>query len=151
VVRPSTRREPDREAAAGAQAGVVLGPVGHPVVLLRDMMAASGIRFERQERCLCMVGGLPRPHPIRSHPGGRPMQQGVAERHSSSAAGRGYIFNWIFLPCSSRLMRHLTKESRRLAERPQQKARQGRLAIHHRRRTHQTETPLPDVMNDSGH
>jgi hypothetical protein len=46
-----------KRAAAGAQARVVLGPVGHPVVLLRNVMAASGIRLERQERCPCMVEG----------------------------------------------------------------------------------------------
>ena len=38
-----------REAAAGAQARVVRGPVGHPVLLLGDVVAAVRIRFERQE------------------------------------------------------------------------------------------------------
>src|SRR3954453_664226 len=51
------RRKPDREAAAGAQASVVRGPVGHPVLLLRDVVAPSGISFERHEGCPCMVEG----------------------------------------------------------------------------------------------
>jgi hypothetical protein len=61
------RREPHGQAAAGTQAGVVLGPVGHPVLLLGDVMAPSGIRFERQEGCPCMVEG-PRPGPILPYP-----------------------------------------------------------------------------------
>ena len=43
-------REPDREASALAQGGVVLGPVRHPVPLLGDMVTASGIGFERHGR-----------------------------------------------------------------------------------------------------
>ena len=55
--RNCLRREPDGQAAAGAQAGIVLGPVGHPVPLLGDVMAPSGIRFERREECPYMVKG----------------------------------------------------------------------------------------------
>src|SRR4051812_43259850 len=51
------RRELHGQAAAGAQTGIVLGPVGHPVPLLGDVMAPSGIRFEWQEGCPCMVEG----------------------------------------------------------------------------------------------
>ena len=55
--RDCLRREPHGQAAAGAQGGIILGPVGHPVPLLRNVMAASGIRFERQEECPCRVEG----------------------------------------------------------------------------------------------
>ena len=41
--------------------------------------------------------------------------------------------------------------SRRLGERPQQEPHQGRLAIHHRRCTHQAEAAVPGNMSDSGH
>jgi hypothetical protein len=51
------RREPDRQAAAGPQAGVVLSPVGHPVLLLRDVMAPSGVHFERHEGYPCRMMG----------------------------------------------------------------------------------------------
>ena len=61
AVRPSTRgdrlrREPHGQAAAGAQASIVLGPVGHPVPLLGDQTAveiepqSTLIRFTRQVR-----------------------------------------------------------------------------------------------------
>src|SRR3954454_9187617 len=52
------RREPHGQAAASAQTGIVLGPAGHPVALLGDVMTPSGIRFERQEACPCIVEGL---------------------------------------------------------------------------------------------
>ena len=42
--------EPDSQTSALAQAGVVLGPVRHPVSLLRDAVTASGIGFERHGR-----------------------------------------------------------------------------------------------------
>ena len=41
------RREPHGQAAASAQTGVVLGPVGHPVPLLGDVMATGCFGFER--------------------------------------------------------------------------------------------------------
>src|SRR5215213_1562505 len=65
--RDCFRREPDGQAAASTQGGVILGPVGHPVLLLGDVMAPSGIRFERQEGCPCMVKE-PRPGPILPYP-----------------------------------------------------------------------------------
>jgi hypothetical protein len=40
-------REPDRQAAATAQAGVVRGPVRDPMALLRNMVAVSEA-LERQ-------------------------------------------------------------------------------------------------------
>jgi hypothetical protein len=43
-------REPDREASALAQAGVILGPICDPVPLLGDTVTASGIGFERHGR-----------------------------------------------------------------------------------------------------
>ena len=58
---------PASKAAAGAQPGVVLSPVGHPVPLLGDVMAPSGIRFERQEGSPRMVKE-PRPGPILPYP-----------------------------------------------------------------------------------
>jgi hypothetical protein len=75
--RDRLRRKPDGQAAASAQAGIVLGPVGHPVPLLGDVMAPRGIRFERQEGCSCTVEG-PRPGFILpdAAPSGRWMQQG---------------------------------------------------------------------------
>ena len=42
--------EPDRQAATLAQGGVVLGPVGHPVPLLGDVVTASGIGLERHDK-----------------------------------------------------------------------------------------------------
>src|SRR3954454_4712415 len=57
----------------------VLGPVGHPVPLPGDVMAPSGIRFERQETYPCWWRGLA---PVSSYPKppiGRSMQQGAAE------------------------------------------------------------------------
>ena len=39
-------REPDRETASLTQAGVVLGPIRHPMPLLRNAVTASGIGFE---------------------------------------------------------------------------------------------------------
>ena len=44
--------EPDRETAPLTQAGVVLGPVCHPVPLPGDTMTASGIGFEWHGRDL---------------------------------------------------------------------------------------------------
>ena len=41
--------------------------------------------------------------------------------------------------------------SRRMAARPQQEPRQGRLAIHHCRCTHQAEATIPSDMSDSEH
>ena len=71
-------REPHGQAATGAQTGIVLGPVRDPLLLLGDVMAPSGIRFERQEGCPCMVEG-PRPGFILpdAAPSGRSMQQGA--------------------------------------------------------------------------
>ena len=51
------RREPLGQTTAGAQSRIVLGPVGHPVPLLRDVMAPSSIHFERQEGCPCRGEG----------------------------------------------------------------------------------------------
>jgi hypothetical protein len=45
-------REPHREAAAGAQAGVILSPVGELLALLGDSVPAIGVGFERH-------GGIP--------------------------------------------------------------------------------------------
>ena len=44
-------REPDRQTASLAQAGVILGPVRHPVPLLGNSVPASGVGFERHGRC----------------------------------------------------------------------------------------------------
>jgi hypothetical protein len=41
--------EPDGEASALAQGGIILPPVGHPMPLFRDVVAAIGIGFERQD------------------------------------------------------------------------------------------------------
>src|SRR4051812_13374488 len=43
-------REPDREASALAQGGVVLGPIHYPVPLLWDAVTAGGIRLKRHGR-----------------------------------------------------------------------------------------------------
>ena len=51
-------REPHGEAAAGAQAGVVLGPVGHPVALPRDVAPAIGVGLERQGGSTLDIRGL---------------------------------------------------------------------------------------------
>src|SRR3954447_5920913 len=53
--RDRLRREPYGQAAAGTQTGIVLGPVGHPVPLLGDVMATGCLGFERH-------GGGPRFH-----------------------------------------------------------------------------------------
>ena len=50
-------REPDRQAPALAQGGVVLGPVRDPVPLPRDAVAASGVGLERHGRGPGIVGG----------------------------------------------------------------------------------------------
>src|SRR4051812_17057577 len=44
------RREPHGQAAASVQGGIVLGPVGHPVPLLPNVMAISRFGFERHGR-----------------------------------------------------------------------------------------------------
>lgn len=41
-------------------------------------------------------------------------------------------------------------EARRLGERPKQRARQGRLAAHHRRRPRQAQEAIPSNVSDSG-
>lgn len=43
------RCEPDREAAACAQARIVVGPIGDPVLLPGNVVAPSGVDFERQD------------------------------------------------------------------------------------------------------
>ncbi len=47
------RRESHGKTAAGAKAGVVRGPVGHPAPLLRNVMAPSGVQLERHEGWSC--------------------------------------------------------------------------------------------------
>jgi len=42
--------EPHRETAPLTQAGVVLGPIRHPMPLLGNAVPASGIGFERHGR-----------------------------------------------------------------------------------------------------
>ncbi len=63
------RREPDRQAAAGAQTRIVFGPVGDPVPLLVNVTLAVGIALERQEGCPCRMKGRapasPYPKPSR--------------------------------------------------------------------------------------
>jgi hypothetical protein len=44
------RREPHGQAAASAQARIVLGPVGHPVLLLGNVVATGCLGFERHGR-----------------------------------------------------------------------------------------------------
>jgi hypothetical protein len=82
VVRLATRRgrrrrapsrdrrlgEPDREAAALTQGGVIRTPVRHPVLLLGDVMTASDMSLERHGGRLGIVEGaalLPRSEPGR--------------------------------------------------------------------------------------
>src|SRR3954468_16438951 len=48
--RNCLRREPHGQAAAGAQTGLVLGPIGHPVPLLRNVAATGWLGFERHGR-----------------------------------------------------------------------------------------------------
>ena len=43
-------REPDRQATTGAQTGVVLGLVGHPMSLLRNVAVTGCLGFERHGR-----------------------------------------------------------------------------------------------------
>ena len=69
--RDCLRREPDRQAAAGAQAGVILGPVGHPVPLLGNVAATGRLGFERHGRGPSIREGavvLHRPAPDANRP-----------------------------------------------------------------------------------
>src|SRR4051794_8672739 len=69
--RDRLRREPDRQAAAGAQTGVVLGPVGHPVPLLRNVAATGCLGFEWHGRGPSVRKGavvLHRPAPDANRP-----------------------------------------------------------------------------------
>src|SRR4051812_42044380 len=62
--------EPDRQAPALPEGGLVVGPVGDPVPLPGDAVTASGVGLERHGRGPGIVGGaapLPRPAP-RRHP-----------------------------------------------------------------------------------
>jgi hypothetical protein len=57
-------REPDRQAPALTQAGVLRAPVRHPVALLGDVVTASGMGLERHKEFPGIVGGggsLPHP------------------------------------------------------------------------------------------
>src|SRR3954470_21478881 len=57
-------REPDRQAPALTQAGVLRAPVRHPVALLGDVVTASGMGLERHKQFPGIVGGggsLPHP------------------------------------------------------------------------------------------
>jgi hypothetical protein len=65
------RREPHGQAAASAQGGIVLGPVGHPVPLLGDVMAIGCLGFERHGRDPSVREGavvLHRPAPDANRP-----------------------------------------------------------------------------------
>ena len=63
--------EPDRQAPALPQAGVILGPIGHSVALLGNVVTASGMGLERHKEFPGIVdGAAPYPtHPAR--PSGR--------------------------------------------------------------------------------
>src|SRR3954452_5752445 len=57
-------REPDRQAPALTQAGVIRAPVRHPVALLGDVVTASCMGLERHKEFPGIVGGggsLPHP------------------------------------------------------------------------------------------
>ena len=41
--------DPDGEASALAQGGIILPPVRHPMLLFRDVVAAIGVGFERHD------------------------------------------------------------------------------------------------------
>ena len=63
--RPPLVCEPDRQAPALTQAGVVLGPVGDPVPLPRDAVAAGRVGLERHGRGQgVMEGAAPLRHLI---------------------------------------------------------------------------------------
>ena len=69
--RDRLRREPHGQAAASAQTGVVLGPVGHPVPLLRNVAATGCLGFERHGRDPSVREGavvLHRPAPDANRP-----------------------------------------------------------------------------------
>ena len=51
------QRESHGEAAASPEVSIVLGPVGHLVFLLRNVMTPSGVQLERQEGCSFRMKG----------------------------------------------------------------------------------------------
>src|SRR3954452_24751554 len=65
-------REPDRQAPALTQAGVLRAPVRHPVPLLGEVMPASGVGLERHKEFPGIVDGTAAypTHPVR--PSGPP-------------------------------------------------------------------------------
>src|SRR3712207_3608998 len=60
-------REPDREAAALAQGGIILSPVGDPMSLLGNVAAVGGIDLERHGKIREPGQGMPS-YPASSQP-----------------------------------------------------------------------------------
>src|SRR5215213_9002250 len=71
-------REPDRETAALAQGGVILGPVRHPMLLLWDVAATGCLGFERHDRDPSVRKGPSSYTAQLPTPTGRSVQQGGA-------------------------------------------------------------------------
>src|SRR3954451_19961158 len=88
--------EPDRQAPALPQAGVVFGPIGHPVALLGNVVTASGMGLKRHKEFPGIVDGTaaypthparpsgPPPWPARSCP------SKVARRPPARCAGSSW-------------------------------------------------------------
>ena len=94
--------EPDRQAAALAQGGVILGPVGDPVPLLGDAVTASGVGLERHGG---FRGSWKGPLPYATSD--RSVQQGAAKRQFLHS-GPWQILALVSGARTSRVSRQLT-------------------------------------------
>jgi hypothetical protein len=71
--------EPYSQAATGAQAGVVLSPVGDLLAVLGDVVPAIGVDLERPGGRPSRLEGFPLRQPARRRPIERPAQQDAAK------------------------------------------------------------------------
>ena len=72
-------RKPHGQATPGTQARIVRCPVGDLVSLLRNVMPAVAVGFERHGRRPSTIEGSPPYQPTRGRPPRRPVQQRVAD------------------------------------------------------------------------